>query len=75
MADKSSNGKVDIALIQQDVAFIRDDVAAIKLALQTNYVTKDQFLPVKRIAYGFVTFLTGIVMTAFGYIVSKGGRG
>lgn len=70
----SSNGKVDMAVMQTDIAYMREDLAAIKVALQENYVTKDQFAPVKRIAYGAVSLLSLIVIAAIGALGSLGGR-
>lgn len=70
----SNSGKVDIGIMQTDIAYIRDDIADIKKALQTNYVTKDQFAPVKRIAYGAVSLLSLIVVAAVGAIASLSGR-
>jgi hypothetical protein len=73
---QSSNGKVDIAVIQADIAYIRDDIADIKKALQENYVTKDQFRPVKNIAYGAVSFLALLVVAALGALATlTKGRG
>ena len=75
---KQTNGynkdELNIAVIKNDVSYIRDDVSAIKAVLQTNYVTKDQFQPVKKIAYGAITFLVAIIITAFGYLISRGGH-
>lgn len=73
MATKNgTTTKEAVALIQNDVGYIREDIADIKKALQENYVTKDQFAPVKKIAYGAVTFVVAIFVTAFGYIISRG---
>ncbi len=60
--------------MSNDIGYIRDDIAEIKKALQENYVTKDQFAPVKRIAYGIVSVVTAIFVTAFGYIISASGK-
>jgi hypothetical protein len=59
-------------IMQNDLTYIRADLSEIKKALQENYVTKDQFIPVRRIAYGAVTFVSAVFVTAFGYIVSSG---
>lgn len=77
MATKTSDineEKTRVALMAQDIAYIRDDVSAIKLALQTNYVSRDMFDPVKKIAYGAITLIFGIIVSATGYIVSRGGH-
>lgn len=75
MANKpSANGNVDIGIMKNDIAYIRDDIAEIKKALQTNYVTRDQFLPVKRIAYGAVSLMSLIVVGAIGAIATLIGK-
>jgi hypothetical protein len=69
-SSQSSNGKVDIAVIQADIAYIRNDISEIKKALTDNYVTKDQFRPVKNIAYGAVSLLALIVVAALGALAT-----
>ena len=66
----STKDDVDIRLMQQDISYIRADIAEMKKALQNNYVTKDQFLPVKRIAYGAITFISAVFVTVLGYLAS-----
>lgn len=70
----SSNGKVDMAVMQNNIQYIQEDIAAIKIALQENYVTKDQFAPVKRIAYGAVSLLGLIVVAALGALATLSGK-
>lgn len=59
VAPQNINGKID--LLAQDVSYIKDDVKDIKFQISSNYVTKDQFDPVRRLVYG----TAGIVLTAF----------
>lgn len=65
---------MQIAVMASDIAYIRDDLADIKKALQDNYVTKDQFAPVKRIAYGAVSLLSLIVVGTLGALASLAQR-
>lgn len=66
MASKSSQEKqndrtdVSLAVISTDLAYIKQDVAEIKRLQQTNYVSHDEFEPIKRIVYGLV----GIILVA-----------
>ena len=62
--------KPTIALLNQRFDYMAKDIEDIKIALQNNYVTKDQFAPVKKIAYGTVTFLTVVLMGAVGLITT-----
>lgn len=42
------------------LGYIQRDVSAINDKLDHNYITKDEFLPIKNIVYG----LTGLILTA-----------
>jgi thiosulfate reductase cytochrome b subunit len=64
----------NLEVVKNDISYIRDDIKEIKLALRSSYVTKDQFAPVKKIAYGTVTFLGLLVVSAIGVIASLAGR-
>lgn len=68
---KTPNGGVDIKVIQNDVGYIRDDVKEIKYSLQQNYVTKDQFDPVRKIVYGLVGLILVAVVGALLALVVK----
>jgi hypothetical protein len=50
-----------LELIQQNVAYIREEVGDIKRMQETKYVTTDQFRPVMRIAYGMVGIFATII--------------
>lgn len=50
-AEKS---EINQAVMAKDISYIKDDLKDIKDILTNNYVTKDAFIPVKRIAYGLV---------------------
>lgn len=68
MADKETQS-TKIALIQKDIGFIKetmkdmkDSVGDVKEQLGSQYVSKDEFEPIKKLVYGVVgLFLTGIV--------------
>lgn len=64
---KNEQMETENALMQRDIAYIREDVKAIKNALNQNYVTKDQFDPVKKVVYGLVSLILiaviGAIMT------------
>lgn len=57
-SNRSGNGTLDV--IKNDIGYIKDDIKEIKSQINSNYVTKDQFEPVRRLVYGMV----GIILTA-----------
>lgn len=63
--------KIDQAVLQNDIAYIRADISDIKAALQSNYVTKDQFDPVKRIVYGVASLVMIALVGAFMTLVLR----
>jgi hypothetical protein len=52
---------VDLAVILNKVSYIEGEVKDIKGRLESEYVTQDQFEPIKKIVYGLVS----IILTAF----------
>ena len=53
-----------------DVASIKDKVISIEKKLENNYVTKDEFTPIKNLVYGLVgLILTGVVMALLGLVI------
>jgi hypothetical protein len=61
-----------IALIQQDVVYIKDNIRAIKDELDGKYVTADQFDPIKRIVYGLVGAILLAVVSAIAALLVRG---
>lgn len=61
-----------IALIQQDVVYIKENIRAIKDELDGKYVTTDQFEPIKKIVYGLVTAVLLAVVSAVMAVVVRG---
>lgn len=51
---------IDLAVILNKVNRIESDVKDITAKLDKDYVTQDQFLPVRNLAYGLV----GLILTA-----------
>ena len=62
----------DLRVIRNDIAYIRDDVKEIKATLNSNYITRDQFEPVKKIVYGLVgLILVAVVGALLALVVRK----
>ena len=64
--------KTDIAVIKSNMLDIKEDVRDIKEKLEKNYVTQDQFEPVKKIVYGLVgLILVAVVGALIGLVITK----
>lgn len=59
------NNNITIALIAQKVDYIQSDVAQIKASLTSNYVTREEFDPIKKIVYGLITLVLAGLVGAF----------
>ena len=59
-SEKKMTVATSVALIVNDIGYIKHSMEEIKDALKNEYVTKSEFSPVKLIAFGFV----GIIITA-----------
>jgi hypothetical protein len=58
--NKETTDKVKLAVIQKDLEYIKCSVEEIKGKLDKEYVTQDEFTPVKNIVYGIV----GLILTS-----------
>lgn len=64
MTAKNDNRDADFAVLCEKVDSIKSDVSEIKTKLESNYVTKEQFEPIKKIVYGFAALVFIAVITA-----------
>lgn len=54
-------------VIATDIGYIKRDLAEIKNKMENNYVTRDEFTPVRNIVYG----MAGLILIGFvGAIIS-----
>lgn len=60
-----------LAVISTDIAYIKSDVAEIRRMQQTNYVSHDEFEPIKRIVYGLVGLILVAVVGALVSLVVR----
>lgn len=56
-----------IALIQQDISYMKDKLDNVDQKISTHYVSRDEFEPIKRIVYGMVGL---ILIAVVGALVS-----
>lgn len=61
----------DIKSTLGDIKYIRRDLDDIKERLDTKFVTKDEFRPVKNIVYGMVTIILTAVIGAIVALVIR----
>lgn len=54
----------DLSRILTKIEAIEKDITEIKDTLKANYVTQDQFAPVKNVVYGMVTLILVAVVGA-----------
>ena len=60
----------DIRLINYKLDDIKKDVTDIKGNLRADYVTQDQFDPIRRLVYGTVTLiLTAFIVAVAGFVL------
>ena len=62
---------IDLAVILSEMKTVKEDVKDIKEKLDKDYVTQDQFTPVKNIAYGLVSTILLAVVGAIVALVIK----
>lgn len=66
-----NNEEKQLSNIAKDIFYIRRDLDKISIVIEKDYVTKDQFEPVKRIVYGLVSIILVAVVGAVVALVLK----
>ena len=66
----TNNGRTSFEIeLQKDVEYIKKTIKELKDAQQHNFVTKEEFEPLKNLMYGLVgTVLTGFVIAILAVI-------
>jgi len=70
---KEINGlTTNVAVILSEMKTVKDDVREIKDKLEKDYVTEDEFAPVKNIVYGMVgTILLAVIGALIALVINK----
>lgn len=55
---------INIDVIANDISYIKRDVIEIKTRMENNYVTREEFEPIKKIVYGLVSLILVTVVVA-----------
>ena len=63
MQDDDSN-KVKLAVITNDLSYIKEKLNAVDEKVSKNYITKTEFEPIKQIVYGVVSLILIAVVGA-----------
>ena len=63
--------KIQLAVIQNDITYIKQEVSEIKRLVQEHYVTKSEFEPIKKIVYGLVSLILIAVVGAILALIIK----
>lgn len=59
-----NQGAINLAVLAADVRNIKETVLEIKVLIKSDYVTKSEFEPVRKIVYGLVAAILTIVIVA-----------
>ena len=57
---ENTDERITLATLKTDLEYIKRDISEIKSSLRADYVTREEFSPIKSIVYGLV----GIVLTS-----------
>ena len=67
-----SNNDTKLAVLQNTVDYIKEEVIEIKTVVTTKYVTRDEFQPIKNLVYGMVTLiLSGVILGLLSLVIRK----
>lgn len=68
----NSSDTTKIALIQQDISYMKDKLDNVDQKISTHYVSREEFEPIKKIVYGMVGLILVAVVGALVSLVVKG---
>lgn len=72
MTSEERSSEVQRALLSEAVERHGKEIDSLREMVETRYVTKDQFEPVRMVAYGAVSILLGSLLIAIiGLVVTK----
>jgi hypothetical protein len=72
MKQTETDRLIQLTGLCKDIAYIKEKIIVIEEKLEQNYVTQDEFDPIKKIVYGLVALiLTGVVGALLGLVILK----
>lgn len=60
----SDRDDIKLAVIQTDLTYIKEKLNAVDNKVSSNYVSKEEFEPIKKIVYGMVSIILVAVVGA-----------
>lgn len=70
--NKKDDIQTSLALLSQDIRYIQKDIMEIKAKIENDYVTREEFDPIKKISYGLIAIvLTSFIAAVLSLIVKK----
>lgn len=64
MPTDNNRDDVTLAVIQNDLTYIKEKLNAVDTKVSTHYVSKEEFEPIKKIVYGVVSLILVAVVGA-----------
>ena len=61
---KTDSDDVKMAVMQNDLTYVKDTVTKLDAKISNGYVTKEEFDPIKKIVYGVVSLILVAVVGA-----------
>lgn len=68
----NTNQRTNMAVMANDIVYIRQTMKDVSDKLEKDYVTRDEFEPVRNVVYGMVgLILVGFLMAVIALIIRK----
>jgi hypothetical protein len=64
MATDNNRDDIKLAVIQNDLTYIKEKLNAVDTKVSNHYVSKEEFEPIKKIVYGVVSLILIAVVGA-----------
>jgi ABC-type phosphate transport system permease subunit len=72
--NENNRDDIKLAVIQNDLSYIKEKMNAIDNKVSSGYVTKEEFDPIKKIVYGVVSLILVAVIGALVALVVNGAQ-
>lgn len=69
--DATVQDRIDVAVMKSDIGYIKSTVTDLKSSLQSNYIGREEFEPIKKIVYGMVGLILVAVVGALMALLLK----
>lgn len=70
----TQSDETKLAVVQNDVTYIKEKLKIIDAKMDNHYVTKEEFEPIKKIVYGLVSLILVAVVGALVALVVGAGK-